>query len=455
VAAFELGDGAAAEGWAESAVAVAADFAEAHATLGHIQRAAGRLDDAEARYRSAARLAPRAPAVLASLGSLLLERERPDEAEPVLRRAIEAAPRAAALHDAHARSLEGLARLDEAERAYGRAIAADPRAAAPMRNLGNLYQRLGRFDAAAEQYRRALALAPKDGGALSNLGLAHYRLGRLDEAEQACLGAIAVLPGYALARYILACIRLKAGKAAEALEAAQGCLALEPGNGSALALKAILLAGQGRDDEASALADFDRFIRASELATPPGFASLAAFNAALAEHVSAAPSRLSEPGTAEMRQTHDLMRNPAGPAAAFAAAIDDAVRAYAAALPADPGHSFVARRPAAWRLVSWATILKSSPEGEVSHLHPTAWLSGVYYPQIPPAVGESQEERAGWIEFGRPPPHLHAEAVNGLRFVRPQEGLLLLFPSYFYHRVRPFRSDRPRISVAFDVVPVA
>ena len=48
---------------------------------------------------------------------------------------------------------------------------------------------------------------------------------------------------------------------------------------------------------------------------------------------------------------------------------------------------------------------------------------------------------------------LNKSISDFLRFVRPQEGLLLLFPSYFYHRVRPFRSDRPRISVAFDVVP--
>lgn len=39
--------------------------------------------------------------------------------------------------------------------------------------------------------------------------------------------------------------------------------------------------------------------------------------------------------------------------------------------------------------------------------------------------------------------------------VRPREGLLLLFPSYFYHRTLPFRADAPRISVAFDAVPLA
>jgi hypothetical protein len=38
--------------------------------------------------------------------------------------------------------------------------------------------------------------------------------------------------------------------------------------------------------------------------------------------------------------------------------------------------------------------------------------------------------------------------------VRPEEGLMLLFPSYFYHRIRPFDSSGVRVSVAFDVKPL-
>jgi len=34
-----------------------------------------------------------------------------------------------------------------------------------------------------------------------------------------------------------------------------------------------------------------------------------------------------------------------------------------------------------------------------------------------------------------------------------QEGRLALFPSYLYHRTQPFVSDRPRIGIAFDVMP--
>jgi hypothetical protein len=37
--------------------------------------------------------------------------------------------------------------------------------------------------------------------------------------------------------------------------------------------------------------------------------------------------------------------------------------------------------------------------------------------------------------------------------VRPELGLLVLFPSYFWHGTLPFHSEQPRLTVAFDVVP--
>jgi hypothetical protein len=36
--------------------------------------------------------------------------------------------------------------------------------------------------------------------------------------------------------------------------------------------------------------------------------------------------------------------------------------------------------------------------------------------------------------------------------IRPEEGLMVLFPSYFYHGTVPLESDEVRISIAFDVI---
>lgn len=38
--------------------------------------------------------------------------------------------------------------------------------------------------------------------------------------------------------------------------------------------------------------------------------------------------------------------------------------------------------------------------------------------------------------------------------VKPDAGTLLTFPSYFWHNTRPLRRDKPRVSFAFDVIPL-
>jgi hypothetical protein len=58
----------------------------------------------------------------------------------------------------------------------------------------------------------------------------------------------------------------------------------------------------------------------------------------------------------------------------------------------------------------------------------------------------------GILTFGEPgiatTPGLAAEYS-----VRPSVGLLVLFPSYFWHGTVPFRSHQARLTVAFDAVP--
>ena len=38
------------------------------------------------------------------------------------------------------------------------------------------------------------------------------------------------------------------------------------------------------------------------------------------------------------------------------------------------------------------------------------------------------------------------------RLIEPEEGLMLLFPSYMFHRTLPFSGSGERISIAFDVL---
>ena len=59
--------------------------------------------------------------------------------------------------------------------------------------------------------------------------------------------------------------------------------------------------------------------------------------------------------------------------------------------------------------------------------------------------------RQGWIEFGHPLPVYRARAEPYTKWIRPEEGLMALFPSFVFHRTAPFEADAKRICIAFDV----
>jgi len=86
------------------------------------------------------------------------------------------------------------------------------------------------------------------------------------------------------------------------------------------------------------------------------------------------------------------------------------------------------------------------------HAHPNNHISGVYYAKAP--------ERCGDILFydPRPQAHLMEPAVKTYtpitsaqhRF-QPEEGMMLLFPSWLEHSVEPNLSGDARVSMAFNV----
>ncbi|NIR28181.1 MAG: hypothetical protein GWN84_02375 [Gammaproteobacteria bacterium] len=87
------------------------------------------------------------------------------------------------------------------------------------------------------------------------------------------------------------------------------------------------------------------------------------------------------------------------------------------------------------------------------HVHLDGYLGGVYYVELPDAMREASDDRAGWFELGRAPDEFDLEAEPEVCAIRPEEGRMILFPAYFYHGTVPFESGQRRISIAFDVVP--
>jgi hypothetical protein len=90
---------------------------------------------------------------------------------------------------------------------------------------------------------------------------------------------------------------------------------------------------------------------------------------------------------------------------------------------------------------------------QVPHYHKDAWVSGVYYVQLPEPVKHSPTTQDGWIEFGRGPEDLFWDSAPRTRRIQPEEGLLIAFPSYAWHRTLPIDDPCERLCISFNVVP--
>jgi len=440
----------------ERALEIEPGYVDAHYNLGIVFEARARTDRAEAAYRRAVELRPDFFAAWFNLGNALKTLGKFDEAMASYRRALEIEPDQAEAHNNLGSTLRELERFDEAEAAYRRALDIRPDFPDTHYNIGIVLQERNRLDDAVAAYEAALTIDPEHAGALVNLGYALQKSGRLDDAVAAYRRAIAVAPHDIPGTHInLGDLYLQRGDPQAALRVCRAYLDARPGDSGVLAFQAIVLDELGERDELRALVDFDRLIRMTRVSAAQGFSSLAAFNAALAEHVLAHPSLVYAPAshaTRHGKHSGELLVEPKGPVAVLEDVIREAVADYRRALPVDPGHPFLANRPKRYRHTAWAVVLQAQGH-QIPHNHPSAWLSGVYYVKLPDIVRVPGQGQAGWIEFGQPPEHFHGSVEPEVRAFQPEEGLMLLFPSYLYHRTVPFESAGTRISIAFDVLP--
>jgi hypothetical protein len=126
------------------------------------------------------------------------------------------------------------------------------------------------------------------------------------------------------------------------------------------------------------------------------------------------------------------------------------VDSYIQNLPRDETHPFVASAPKDYVLEAWAVVSNGETHHE-SHIHQSAWLSGVYYVVQPPASRDS-ETHCGWLHIG-PPNWIGPLPGWEEKQVEPSPGALVLMPAYFFHHTLPMGVDEERICVAFDVIP--
>jgi tetratricopeptide (TPR) repeat protein len=301
--------------------------------------------------------------------------------------------------------------------------------------------------------------------ALAARGKAETRLGDIAAARDTLGQALRLNSNEKDACKRLAALDLAANDPTAVLAMVDSLTAQGAAHARLFAARALAHAQAGAIDAARTAAGFGELSAMAMLAPPPGWDNIHAFNGALAEELLAHPGlrydrygtasaltwRIDSPATRKAPLVHLLL-----------AQIADSIDAHLDRIDRIP-HPWASARPASAVLRSWCVITESAGF-ETWHVHQFGWLSGVYYVRVPDSIarggrqaGEGGDDAGlgGCLAFGMPEDLIGDDAASafGTRIVRPQDGLMLAFPSHCYHRTFPHGLGEKRICVAFDLRP--
>jgi len=401
------------------------------------------------------------------------------EAESAARRALALGIPAPETRLVLARALQDLNRLDEAERVFEEALALRPNYPEAHRDLAQLrWMRSGRRETALRALDATLARLPHEIHLHLTRSVALEFMGELSEAfasAQAGLarqpddvqllrqashlcaelreGARAVAfaqraagaaPGVPAVQITLCEALLASGAIVQAESVAARLCATEPLDQHAIALRATAWRLLG-DARYAALYDYAQLTYAETIDTP--LEELAADLQGLHRY-SAHPFQQSVRGGGQLPLNAKEMARPS--IRALFQRFHDVVLRHLARVGsgADPFRSRNTGRFA--QAGAWSVRL-SSGGYHTDHVHQRGWLSSAFYVAVPPVM-QPEATRAGWLRLGRPGITTEPRLAPDFH-VKPEPGKLVLFPSYMWHGVEPFESDRARLTVAFDALP--
>ncbi|MBV9912114.1 MAG: tetratricopeptide repeat protein, partial [Sinobacteraceae bacterium] len=462
--------------------------------------ALGRQSEAVAHYRRVVAAAPDNLVASYILAAALNAADQPVEGERIARETLTRCRPTAALYYTHARSLISLERFEEAESALRECVRLEPRRAEAHDRLAQLvWMRTGHIDEATRELDQALtryghddalwatkaALLQDTGdprGALACLServarprshpnlLIRAGLAALEFDPTAALSlaerAVGALPGDPTARKLLCAAWLAVGDAHKALNESVALLQAAPDDQYLIAMQTTALRLL-RDPRYEWLCDYDKMVLATTLEIPAGWPDLNSFLTEVTTRLSALHNphghrllyqslRHGTETTQDLSRSRDpviqaLFQSFAAPIARYRDYIGHG---------ADPLRR--RNRGGSRYNGSWSVRLHSGGY-HTSHVHPRGWISSACYIQLPESMGPASTSpptaarttartAEGILSFGAPG-MLTSPALQAEFSVRPEVGLLVLFPSYFWHGTLPFKGQQPRLTVAFDVVP--
>lgn len=368
-----------------------------------------------------------------------------------------------------------------AKQQLDRVLSLEPRFLPALRRRAALLAHDDDLTAAEEDFQRIVKIAPDETSAVANIGVVLLRRGNHAAALPWLQRAATQSPADARIQHSLANGLSGAGQHALALDLFHRLAQGSPGNTDLAADWAMALLRGG--DAASAHARFltllsehphdqrcwaGRYLSACALKLQDALGLMDyplllrqirtdLDITALIDAVLQLPSLRWEPAgktTLGGLQSAMLDLAPASPFHEFGQQVSNALHDYLLQLRGSllgaPLDAWRLSLPSRWTLQAWATVLHGDGGHQDPHLHPAGRISGVLYLD----AGNSARGD-GDLVFGHAPrdidtagePHAHRHVARS--------GDMLLFPSWFLHHTTPYHGTRPRISLAFDLLPAS
>ena len=360
----------------------------------------------------------------------------------------------------------------------GKALALKPDYAEAYNNLSNVLQAQWKLDDAVASYRKAIAVKPDYAEAYYNLGNVLQAQGKLDDAVASYNKAVAIKPDCVEAHYNLAFILRKLGRYEEALSSIDmsgsndfrgqylECLyALKKYEEFYLELGK-LIENSTTDLRVAAISTFAsqqlgrqnpypfcknpiEFIRSYENLFSKdgedGFLQRLILELDRHEAVWEPNAKSTHKG---FQSNAELFDKPTGLLLDLKRKIQEKIELYRSDSFSEDSE-FIKCMPKNLSLEGWFVRLSNGGH-QTEHIHPSGWLSGVIYLQVPEMLNRDE----GSIEFGL---WGYDYPILDTNYPRkrhhPKDGQLILFPSSLFHKTIPFESDRERICVSFDLIP--
>jgi tetratricopeptide (TPR) repeat protein len=226
------------------------DHADALHLLGVATHQIGRHDDAVSLIRQAINISPETTSYFSNLAVVFKEQGRLEEAIACMRRVIERKPQGSDGYKSLANLFKERGCLDEAIACLRKIVALDPNLPDGHNDLGRALRTQGQLAEAIASYRAAIKLAPNLAGVHNNLGAALQELGQLEEAVASYRRALELKPDFPEAHNNLAILFRHQGRLDEVIACFQAVVVLTPYSSSAHENLGSAFKEGGRLDEA-------------------------------------------------------------------------------------------------------------------------------------------------------------------------------------------------------------